>query len=361
MSDIKLGSLPLKHAIVNPLYIPAKLNTAIEGLSRSQQPILDSAISEVLTMTKLAQDLYAGLPKADRKRKHPLMAWRLDMPIDYKDAGHGSFGQTPDLRDYFLLGGKNPEKSLRRHWPKDSWGHPMKYAGSVNAGIWPQIFHNLTKWKTNQWTTLSYYGIERTLEAFDERELTNTTYHLWVAGQTANPGTEKQDCFVYVQSERLEEEDTMRILSKMYDERAAKLEEAIPYAKYLELFNTLQQEASDAHKEWLVSFPTGFLCKPTLGIDVEDGDYRLHDALSEQYPFTQEYGNRITVFGEPRGQQTPHRWIAPNPLPAGPRALAPLLHWKCPDADMDMQVLADLPSHDRYAVNHYCKLHGTCT
>ena len=360
MSDIKLGSLPLKHAIVNPLYIPSKLNTEVKKLSSSQQPILDSAVNEVLTMTKLAQGLYAGLPKADRKLKHPLMAWRLDMPIVHTDEGHGSFGQIPDLRAYFLLSSKNPEASLRRNWPKDSWGNPMKYAGSINVGIWAHVFHNLTKWKTNKWTTLSYYGIERNLEAFDDRSLTNTTYHLWVAGQTANPGTEKQDCFVYIQSVRMED-DFHEFMNQILADRAAKLESAIPYTKYLELFNQLQQEASDANKEWLVSFPTGFLGKPKLGIDLEDGNYRLHDALSEQYPFSQDYRNRITVFGEPRGQQTPHRWIAPNPLPAGPRALAPLLHWKCPDADMDMQVLADLPSHDRFAVNHYCKLQGTCT
>lgn len=359
MSDPTPGLLPLKHAIVNPLYIPKTHNEFnLQCRSSSTKALVDAIQKDTLEKTAQARALYLELPKGERKRKNPLMAWRLEFPISQDKAPHGEFGGIPDLRAFFMLDKKNEGKSLEtlaKKWPKDSEGKLMAYAGSVRAGLWPWVFHNLTKWKPNPWLTLSYYGIESTLSTF-ESDPTEVTYHLWTAFQTADPGHEDTDCFVHIESHRFEDEKTKEMFADLTAERE---QELLPWEDYSAKFRALQAEAKVQNPEWLVNQPIGFLEAPSLHIDVEDGDYNL-SSLRDLEPFSRNYGKPIlTLFGEPRGQQTPHRWIAPNPLPAGPRGLVPLMHWHCPDEDMDMQVLADLCSYDRF--HHYCKLHGTST
>lgn len=323
----------------------------------------------------------------DNDRENPFLKYYNEFVSLYAEAvkqapsKHICFGLEADFSDTdegiggFYDGGFVPvelfdlpadvERYMRYAWPRDPFsesGKYMRYLGSINLGVWPQVLHDMSYVTTtngydnyNQSFAFGYRSHTNGIRSFFDKSL---WMHLFTSRQ-AEFDSPTPDCNVQISSEhdftRMSEE-VQKIVRSVYTNKNWTKEQIREHIVKWQNEHTEEAEYIKGHKKYFKNLRPRFYY---------DGPYpypdRIANLMEKEDGIFSWKGGDVQVYGLPRSQQEARRYISPNSY-NGIRACTPMFSFNDGEHDMTHQFYADAFMLDEY--NHkqaYCKLDSSCT
>jgi hypothetical protein len=235
------------------------------------------------------------------------------------------------------------ENKIRKEWPVClETNKPMRFVGAVNAGTWPYLFHQLSKWKCDSHTFGSPYGIH---SIHDEYKPSYRWYFFWTGLQNRFDQWLPDCAIAHKDIVRYNHDDAphpdVQILGR-------------------EIMARLQAD-SCFNEDVTASPPAGFVSNLTFKIDLDtiSGKKGQEEYFAQPEDSLFQFKGGLKLFGEPRSQQTPRRPLDQNRYP-WMQALSPVLSFNDDAADVTHQFYGSL-REDQYSRNIYGKLDSSNT
>jgi hypothetical protein len=164
-----------------------KLNTDLQR--RLHNPnLLPRKIAGKTGDTPEHAEFYEKYLAAAKQTSYRYLAYGLESSYVDEDQGFGGFYDSGFISPSFIGGryatinDSNWEKDFKFYWPKDiRTGKYMRYLGSINLGVWPQVFSDYTQIKPEAYyCNVSFAGGKDLWRGESRRENTNVWLSVFV-------------------------------------------------------------------------------------------------------------------------------------------------------------------------------------